>query len=62
MKQLDISDFFQEFYTIKDETSDFYLDLHLHTVDSDGSITIENIADFLKDKNYLIAVADHNEI
>ncbi|MGL4402589.1 MAG: PHP domain-containing protein [Fusobacteriaceae bacterium] len=62
MKELEISDFFQEFYTIKDEKFDFYLDLHLHTVASDGNATVKEIVDFLKDKNYLLAVADHNEI
>ncbi|MGL6099005.1 MAG: PHP domain-containing protein [Fusobacteriaceae bacterium] len=62
MKHLDISPFFKEFYTTKDPKFDFYLDLHLHTIDSDGVITPENIAVFLKDKNYLLAVADHNEI
>lgn len=62
MKQLEISSFFNEFYTIKDESFDFYLDLHLHTTDSDGSIRIKDIVDFLEDKNYLLAVADHNEI
>lgn len=61
-KHLDISSFFKDFYNIKDSNLDFYLDLHFHTIDSDGSITVEEISNFLKDKNYLIAVADHNEI
>lgn len=59
---LDISNFFKDFYTLNKPKADFYLDLHLHTVDSDGSITVKDIANFLKDKNYLVAVADHNEI
>lgn len=62
IKQLDICSFFENFYTIKNEDLDFYLDLHLHTIDSDGNITVQEIAHFLQNKNYLIAVADHNEI
>lgn len=58
----DISDFFDEFYVFNDKTRDFYLDLHLHTVDSDGSIKVEKLAKFLKNKSYLLAIADHNEI
>lgn len=58
-----LSSFFDAFVeqTEKEENG-FFQDLHIHTLASDGSITVKQIADFLQDKKYLISVTDHNEI
>ncbi|MGL4392372.1 MAG: PHP domain-containing protein [Fusobacteriaceae bacterium] len=61
-----LSDFFEDFVHVETENknphAEFYFDLHLHTKDSDGSIKVEKLAKFLRDKTYLVAVTDHNEI
>lgn len=58
-----INDFFTPFIHIEElDGSNFYFDLHLHTYDSDSNITPSNLANFLKNKNYLVAVTDHNSI
>lgn len=60
--KFNISDFFDDFYVFNNKSKDFYLDLHLHTTASDGSIKVEDLAKFLKNRSYLVAIADHNEI
>lgn len=63
MKKIEnIDDFFKPFLHIGKVENGIYFDLHLHTEASDGSLTPEKIANFIKDKTYLIAVTDHNEI
>ncbi|MGL4534120.1 MAG: PHP domain-containing protein [Fusobacteriaceae bacterium] len=64
MIELDkISNFFSKFVVTNNPQEDnFYLDMHLHTNFSDSNITVSDLKDFLKNKNYLIAVADHNRI
>lgn len=41
---------------------DFYYDLHIHTTASDSFIKPEVLKEFLENKQYLLAVTDHNEI
>ncbi|MGL4688142.1 MAG: PHP domain-containing protein, partial [Fusobacteriaceae bacterium] len=58
-----LSDFF-DFFIDKEKAylENFYFDLHIHTIASDGAIKVEFLEHFLQDKNYLISVTDHNEI
>ncbi|MCK8828158.1 PHP domain-containing protein [Natroniella acetigena] len=44
------------------ETSLQYIDLHIHTEDSDGLIKPKFIKDFLKNVPHLISITDHNSI
>lgn len=56
-----INDFFKPFINIENpEINSFYFDLHLHTVASDSLIQPLELSIFLKNKNYLISVTDHN--
>lgn len=58
-----LSSFFDAFIEqTEKETNGFFQDLHIHTLASDGSISVEQIADFLLNKKYLISITDHNEI
>lgn len=59
----ELSNFFNEFI-VKEKTylENFYFDLHIHTTASDGAIKVDFLKDFLKDRNYLVSVTDHNEI
>ena len=61
MKLKNLNKFFAEFYTERGKEVTL-LDLHMHTTYSDGFITGKVLMDFLKDKNYLISVTDHNAI
>lgn len=56
-----LDEFLKKFYTDrgKDKT---LIDLHLHTNYSDGFISGKSLLHYLEDKNYLIAVTDHNAI
>lgn len=46
-----------------DETDEnIYIDLHLHTIASDSTLTAQFFYDFLPGKNHLISITDHNEI
>lgn len=58
-----LSSFFHAFIEQEEkENNGFFQDLHIHTVASDGSIEVKQLADFLHNKKYLISVTDHNEI
>lgn len=58
-----LSKFFDDFIEKKDGyLENFYFDLHMHTPASDGNISGEFLKEFLKDKEYLISVTDHNSI
>lgn len=57
----DLNDFLKNFYTDRKKDKTF-IDLHLHTTYSDGFISGKSLVHFLRDKNYLIAVTDHNAI
>lgn len=59
----ELSNFFDEFIK-KDKIylENFYFDLHMHTPASDGNIRVEFLEKFLKGKDYLISITDHNEI
>ncbi len=61
MKLKSLNSFFYQFYTRYNEGAD-YIDLHMHTNHSDGYINCRTLAKFLRDKNHLIAVTDHNSI
>lgn len=61
MKLKDLNNFFTEFYTERGKEVTL-LDLHMHTTYSDGFITCKVLMNFLKNKNYLISVTDHNAI
>lgn len=56
-----LNKFFKDFYRDR-EKEKIFIDLHLHTTYSDGFITCKSLMNYLKDKNYLIAVTDHNAI
>lgn len=47
---------------IPGESEHEYIDLHLHTDDSDGINNIEFMKEFLHGKEHLIAITDHNSI
>lgn len=53
--------FLKRFYTDRGKNKTF-VDLHIHTNYSDGFISSKSLLDYLKDKNYLIAVTDHNAV
>ena len=57
----DLDDFFKNFYTDRHKDKTF-VDLHLHTNYSDGFISGKSLLHYLEDKNYLIAVTDHNAV
>ncbi|MBR8701180.1 hypothetical protein IX317_000063 [Fusobacterium sp. DD29] len=58
-----LSNFFFEFIESDIKfIGDFYYDLHIHTTASDSFIKPEFLEGFVRDKRYLIAVTDHNEI
>ncbi|MDP0506099.1 MAG: PHP domain-containing protein [Fusobacterium sp. JB019] len=61
MKLKNLNNFFTEFYKEKGREITL-IDLHMHTTYSDGFITGRMLANFLRDKNYLISVTDHNAI
>lgn len=56
-----LNNFFIKFYTDKKKNKTL-VDLHLHTNYSDGFIASKSLLHYLEDKNYLIAVTDHNTI
>ncbi|GAB6100544.1 hypothetical protein JCM16358_24230 [Halanaerocella petrolearia] len=39
-----------------------YIDLHIHTIASDGLIETQFLIEFLQNKNHLISITDHNTI
>ncbi len=57
----DLDDFLKNFYTDRNKDKTF-VDLHLHTNYSDGFISGKSLLHYLEDKNYLIAVTDHNAV
>lgn len=58
-----LSPFFLPFIQQEEKKANgFFQDLHIHTVASDSSIQVEQIATFLRDKKYIISITDHNEI
>lgn len=58
-----ISPFFSPFITTDGiGAKGDYFDLHFHTTASDSAILPKFFIEFLKDKRYLLAVTDHNEI
>ncbi|WP_027340707.1 PHP domain-containing protein [Halonatronum saccharophilum] len=59
LKRYSLSTFFDDFLT---QDSFDYVDLHIHTRASDGLITTKFLKNFLKDRNHLISITDHNEI
>ncbi len=54
--------FFKRFHTFDKGLQDLYIDLHMHTIASDGFNKKDFFIDFLKDKEHLISITDHNEI
>ena len=54
--------FFKEKIKIDGKYDGMYHDLHLHTKASDGFLDIKFLKKFLKEKNHLISITDHNEI
>lgn len=56
-----LNTFFKNFYMDRGKDK-LLVDLHLHTTYSDGFISGKSLLDYLKDKNYLIAVTDHNAV
>lgn len=61
MKLESLDKFLKNFYVDRGKDKTF-ADLHIHTTYSDGFISGKSLLDYLKDKNYLIAVTDHNAI
>ena len=58
-----LSNFFDGFIVKEGNYLDnFYFDLHFHTRASDGDVSEEFLQEFLRDKDYLISVTDHNSI
>lgn len=53
--------FFKKFYMDRGKDK-LLVDLHLHTNYSDGFISSKSLLHYLQDKNYLIAVTDHNAV
>lgn len=56
-----LDEFLRRFYTDRGKDKVF-ADLHIHTNYSDGFISSKSLLDYLKDKNYIIAVTDHNAV
>lgn len=54
--------FFKKKIIMEGEYKGTYYDLHLHTKASDGFLDIKYLKRFLKEKNHLISITDHNEI
>lgn len=61
MKLKSLNKFFTNFYVEKGREMTF-IDLHIHSNYSDGFITGRILSNYLKDKNYLVAITDHNTI
>lgn len=57
-----LSNFFKEIHPFEKTEKELYLDLHMHTHASDGFNKEEFIINFLRDKEHLISITDHNEI
>jgi len=57
-----LSNFFKNIHPFTKEDKELYLDLHMHTYASDGFNKEDFFIDFLKDKEHLISITDHNEI
>ena len=56
-----LNDFFKNFYMDRGKKKTV-VDLHMHTTYSDGYISIKSLLHYFADKNYLVAVTDHNAI
>lgn len=54
--------FFKEIHPFKDDGRELYLDLHMHTYASDGFNREDFLIEFLRQKEHLISITDHNEI
>jgi len=57
-----LDEFFKRKIILEGKYNGIYYDLHLHTKASDGFLDIKFLKRFLKEKNHLISVTDHNEI
>ena len=57
----DLNIFLKNFYTYRNKDKTL-IDLHIHTNYSDGFISGKSLLHYLEDKNYLIAITDHNAI
>lgn len=57
-----LSDFFKDIHPFKRDSRDLYIDLHMHTYASDGFNREDFLIEFLRNKEHLIAITDHNEI
>ena len=57
-----LSNFFKEIHPFENTTKELYLDLHMHTYASDGFNKEDFLINFLKNKEHLISITDHNEI
>lgn len=57
----ELDDFLKNFYMDRGKDKTF-VDLHIHTTYSDGFISGRSLMHYLEDKNYLIAVTDHNAV
>lgn len=54
--------FFKEMHSFKQDDRELYLDLHMHTYASDGFNKEDFLIEFLREKEHLISITDHNEI
>jgi len=57
-----LDEFFKRKIILEGKYSGTYYDLHLHTKASDGFLDVKFLKSFLKEKNHLISITDHNEI
>lgn len=58
----ELAPFFRKRMHFDEKDEGIYIDLHLHTIASDSTITSQFFYNFLPDKNHLISITDHNEI